>query len=182
MYEGSNPSALRSQNELANALLRLMSRESFSQITITMMSQEAQISRQTFYQLFKSKEDVVRHLIMREYSTFESEMVKRATLTLQQFAELTFAFFDERRAFIELLVRNNLQPLLQEQFQIALAKILSQFRCEADTILDDTNRAFIAGGLCAMILYQAEHRDNLSIPERASRFANLFTIHHFIRI
>lgn len=182
MYEGSNPAALRSQEELAAALIALMREEPYGKITITMICQRAQVSRQTFYQMFDGKDDVVRFVIMDEYRAFEEKMRPFEALTFQEFAECTFRFFECRRAVLDLLIAHDLQGLLQEQFQIALGKILSQFRCESDNVFDDENRAFLAGGLCAMAIHRARYGDNLALTARAERFARLFAIRVFVRV
>ena len=72
MYIGNNPSALRSQQELSQAFLLLMRQYTFQEVTITMICQEARLSRQTFYQMFTSKEDTIRFLIRSPMSNLKT--------------------------------------------------------------------------------------------------------------
>ncbi len=59
MYSGCNRIALESQHHIADALLLLLEDTPFEQISVTRLCREAGVSRQTFYTLFDSREDVV---------------------------------------------------------------------------------------------------------------------------
>ena len=59
MYCGTNKTALSSQNQISCTLLRLMEDVPFSRISISTLCREAGVSRQTFYSLFQSKENVI---------------------------------------------------------------------------------------------------------------------------
>ena len=51
--------AEQSKKKISKALLTIMKQYDFKEITITQISQEAKLSRKTFYRLFSSKEDVL---------------------------------------------------------------------------------------------------------------------------
>lgn len=182
MYIGSNPSALRSQQLLAVALIDLMQEHPYTEITVTMLSMRAGVSRQTFYKMFDGKDDVVRYVSRARCLGFELQMIEHEKMTLKELAEYTFAFFDENIILVRQLITNQLHHLLQEQAQRALADLLACFRCDGEQILDPSNCAFIAGGLCAMLVSWARE-DGIITPEKhAERFARLFTIQSFTRI
>mgnify|MGYP000072671706 CR=1 FL=1 len=52
MYQGNNPSALRSREEIVNAFMTLLQHSSIDRITIKQIMDTAGLSRQTFYQIF----------------------------------------------------------------------------------------------------------------------------------
>ena len=56
MYKGSNKSALLSQKLISEALLRLLETMPFNDISVSDLCREAQVSRQTFYSLFGTKD------------------------------------------------------------------------------------------------------------------------------
>jgi AcrR family transcriptional regulator len=62
-YSGTNPTAKQSKELLANALAQLLSTKKFTQISIKEICEEAQVSRQTFYNLFDSKDDILRYYL-----------------------------------------------------------------------------------------------------------------------
>ncbi len=182
MYMGSNPSALRSQQLLAMALVDLMQRHAYSEITVTMLSAAAGVSRQTFYKMFDSKEDIVRYIAKAKCLDFELQMIERKSMTLEELAEQTFAFFCENIVLVRQLIASQLQHLLQEQAQRAIADLLACFRCDNEILLDRSNCTFIAGGLCAMLVLWAAQDTTIFPKKQAARFAGMFTIKSFSRI
>ena len=174
MYTGNNPSALRSQEELVQALLALMEQYDFQEITITMICQDAKISRQTFYQLYSDKEDAIRFCIMHSYLEYEQKLLQYKSLSIEQLAEYTFLFFEQHRDFVLLLMKNQLHYLLLEQFQLTLPKILGLFRQSDETVSDDAVLAFLSGGLCSMILFQIGHQTPAQARQSAAAFSKLF--------
>ena len=67
MYRGSNPSALQSQQWIVDSLISLMEVKPYQQITIMDICKRADLSRQTFYNVFSQKEDVLRFCMQKEY-------------------------------------------------------------------------------------------------------------------
>ena len=63
MNESSNPSAIRSKQEITEAMLRLMEKESYNDITVKQIVLEAGVVRKTFYRNFDSKEDLLDAII-----------------------------------------------------------------------------------------------------------------------
>lgn len=174
MYAGNNPSALRSRQELAQSLLTLMEQYTFQEVTITMICQEAQLSRQTFYQIFPTKEDAIRFLIKSSYEQFEAELRHYGKLTVAQLAEYTYLFFDRNRSFVTLLLQNHLHFLLLEEFQSVLPHVVTMSLNQSEGIHDPAVLSFLSGGLCSMILYQMEHQTQAQAHQSAIAFSQLF--------
>ena len=59
MYCGTNKTALASQRQLADAMMRLISEKPYARISVSELCKAAGISRQTFYTLFTSRENVM---------------------------------------------------------------------------------------------------------------------------
>ena len=59
MYCGNNKTALTSQRQIAEALLRLLEEQPYGGISVSAICKQADVSRQTFYSLFQSKENVI---------------------------------------------------------------------------------------------------------------------------
>ena len=59
MYCGSNKTALMSQELISRAMMRLIQEKPFTQISVSELCKTAGISRQTFYSLFTSRENVM---------------------------------------------------------------------------------------------------------------------------
>lgn len=67
MYQGNNATALRSQEWLCESLAKLMGVQPYASITIGAICKHADLSRQTFYNVFDSKEEVLRFCLRRQY-------------------------------------------------------------------------------------------------------------------
>lgn len=180
MYTGSNPSALRSQRLIADALISLLEEgRPFVEISATELCRRAGVSRQTFYKMFGTLENVVRYVMRTRCEWFEALVMKRAQFTYEELVEAAILFFDSQRSLAEALVSNNLQALVQEQMQLSLDVMLLHYRREAPLVMDDLNRSFLAGGLCSMLLTRMRDGDELSVKDRARRFSDLVTISSF---
>ena len=58
MNESKNPSALRSKQEITDALLALMEKYPYNEISVKQIMLETGLVRKTFYRNFSSKDDV----------------------------------------------------------------------------------------------------------------------------
>lgn len=65
-----NQQVLRNKESILEALLRLMEKRRFSEITITEICKTAGVGRQTFYRRFSSKEDIIKYELDRSFSSF----------------------------------------------------------------------------------------------------------------
>ena len=64
MNESNNPSAIRSRKQITDALLKLMEKYSYEEISVKQIVLETDLVRKTFYRNFSSKDDVLRSHIM----------------------------------------------------------------------------------------------------------------------
>ena len=67
MYCGTNKTAMQSQKQIADAMMSLLDEKPFSQITVSELCKAACISRQTFYTLFTSRENVMVFTLQARY-------------------------------------------------------------------------------------------------------------------
>lgn len=65
MYTGANPTALKSRQWIMKALIHLMMQKDYASISVKEICKQADLSRQTFYNLFSSKDDIL-HEYLRE--------------------------------------------------------------------------------------------------------------------
>ena len=79
MYEGCNKTALTSQSAIADALLNLMEEKPYTRISVSEICKSAGVSRQTFYTLFASKDNVIAYELERKYC-FRPEYLSRLQL------------------------------------------------------------------------------------------------------
>lgn len=151
----------QSKKWLCDALIMLMKNNSFQDITITQICQEADLSRRTFYRLFSSKESlIVYHIQMlcESYShLFDCESDRR----LPNVSFLFFDFWGHHKDFLLLLKENHLESLLFETFSSMLPQIYMYPNCKPIETSNQTIRyymaIFCAGGYAMLLLKWIEN-------------------------
>ena len=118
--------SVRSKNALAKALLSLMLKKPFDDISISDISSKAGLARQTFYTNFSKKEDIIVYLL--------SEFFKRYTAHINSLPEFPdniivdyFIFWNEHIDFLKLLFARELGYLFCEQNREFFIKQLAGF-------------------------------------------------------
>ena len=119
MYQGSNKSALLSQKLISDALLRLLEEKTFNDISVSDLCREAQVSRQTFYSLFGTKENVILYELSHNCCYLPEESATSChSAMFRSFCEGYSRYIVEKRHIISLLVRNDMIHFLYDvQYQ-----------------------------------------------------------------
>ena len=147
MYEGCNKTAVASQIAIADALLLLMTQKPYSRISISEICKNADVSRQTFYSLFDSKENVISFALARKYCFHPEEHgCCGESMRLENICHAYSMYIIDRRDILDVLVRNDLMYLMQDSLYECL---LSSAGCLTGYSYEDRVYAadFLAGGL-----------------------------------
>lgn len=180
MYSGSNPSALRSREWLRQALIELLKEKSYQQITIKDMCKKADLSRQTFYQIYTSKEEVMEYHFMHLFEAFAEENRDFHHTSIRQLSCAFFTFFYEQRGFVAELINNNITYILEEQFETYLPKIELFCKINSTEMYPDYSVAYIAGALTQMLIHWFKQKFSISIDEIANTTETLIIGSQFI--
>ncbi len=111
MYQGDNKTALGSQKAIADALVRLLHEKRYAELTVSELCQQSGISRQTFYALFQTKENVLRFKLLHDYA-YPEDVLPPPDWTAARYLAHTFAVYTHANLdFLRLLVCNDLMHL-----------------------------------------------------------------------
>ncbi|GAA0753251.1 TetR/AcrR family transcriptional regulator [Clostridium sartagoforme] len=170
MYKGNNPSAKRSQEWIAQSLISLMLKKSFEQITIKEIMENSELARQTFYQLFDSKEDVLEYYMDILFLDYLERCNFKIIDNLCEAAKLFFQFFNENTLFVESLKQNNKTCILQKKCQEYLQN--DHFLKFIQTGVHNSEEktfasAFVTAGLIGMLVYWFDTDKSMSTEELA---------------
>ena len=147
MYvQNTNPIAIRTQQMISQALIRLMQRTSYQQITVTDLCREADIGRKTFYRHFQWMEDVIDFQLDQLYAEYEEDL---HTLSLEQYLPHHFAFLERHIDYLKLLYQNELLDHLSAKFNCLLPQVMPQW--SPDPMKQEYLSAYISAGVNAMI-------------------------------
>ena len=69
MYKGTNKTALCSQKNIADTFVQLLRDNNYTAISVSRICKAAQVSRQTFYSLFESKENIILYELRKNITS-----------------------------------------------------------------------------------------------------------------
>ncbi len=125
MYCGKNKTALTSQRQIAQALLQLLDELPYSEISVSAICKRASVSRQTFYSLFESKENVITFALRNECCYAPQMEKERDSLTFRQVCGGFSRYITGHAQILSVLSRHDLMPLLRsvlrEDFTLCLS-------------------------------------------------------------
>lgn len=153
MYEGNNPIALHSREWLVDSLLSLMEHTPYSKITVRDICGKADLSRQTFYNFFESKDAVIRFCIHQCYSEMMESLAARMPIKLSDITkQLTETLYDNQK-LMRLIVLHELGYLLEMEMALVIQAFAEQISMASSGHLDKYASAFLSGAVAHMILY-----------------------------
>lgn len=158
--------AEQSKEKFSNALLVVMEQYDFRKITITQLSQEAGLSRKTFYRLFKGKEELLDFFFENLYKEFLIQIKSRQLQHYWDVVQCYFDFCEERKELLSLLKRNNLlAPLFEGSYQYSF-KVFEYVRSKETADIYSSFLpyllAYSIGGMYSMLLKWVE--SDMNIP------------------
>lgn len=161
MYQGTNPTAKRSQKWLADAFLELLQKTEYSKINIKDICEKADLSRQTFYQLFNDKEEVARYCILcRKDLALPPSELQSVTHDSIRAIILQFAQSIRRNAdFVRLYRIQNLSNLLFEEIAQTISVLERQLDGQKDARLSLLANAFFSGALAKSLLVLVDNNE-----------------------
>lgn len=102
------------QRKIEEALLDLMIEQPYKEISITELCERMQIPRKAFYRYFDSRDGALLGLVEHTLGDFQSyaAAMRSPTRSLQTEMEQFFAFWKERKRFLDGIVKNDLSGIL----------------------------------------------------------------------
>ncbi len=107
MLKTNNPSAKRSQQQIKEALLALMEKYPYQEISVKQIILETDLVRKTFYRNYSSKDDVLNSYIDEVIFAYTNEILDKT-----EPLDVIFDFFEKNRNLLILLQENDLIHLL----------------------------------------------------------------------
>lgn len=166
MYRGNNKTALRSQAWLANSLIKLMETKKYENITIKDIYINADLSRQTFYNLFNGKEDVLQFYLSTIYIPVLEWLDELENPVIDEVIERLTHTLEENRHVIRIMLDNHLELMLVDGANHVVSKLSGRlFHAEQDSTTAMYTRALISGAIVNAIIFWIEERMPVSSRE-----------------
>ena len=161
MYTGTNPTALKSQQWLKEALFELLKEMSYDKINVKIITEKAGLARQTFYKLYNSKDEIVEHMLDEMFNDFKSNLLKHENITLDIISYCYFEYFFQNKELVYLLIDNNLINLMEIKFCEYLNEI-KLFISDKEKKYTQYINSMISGALLGILVQW--FKDDLTIP------------------
>ncbi len=113
MYCGNNKTALASQRQIADALLALLGESPYGEISVSAICKRAEVSRQTFYSLFRSKDNVITFTLRNDCCYSDPRQNTTCSHTFRQICGGFSRYIIQHADVLEILARHDLMPLLR---------------------------------------------------------------------
>jgi Transcriptional regulator len=111
----------RTQKCIIDALLKLMEKDNFEEITITQIAQEAEIARRTFYLNYNTKSEVLASYIKFLYDDFAEETQNDKERTWKSDVINFFLYWSRHSDILLLLEKSNQFLILLNEFENILS-------------------------------------------------------------
>jgi len=179
MYCGSNKTALTSQRQIAQAMMRLIREKPYADISVCELCREAGISRQTFYTLFTSRENVMLFTLQNNACCPEETdpAPERSACGQQGLSGLCrkySRYLVSHQDLIRILVENQIDYLLYD----SIFDTLNQSDClfgSMDPCLRRYASSFYAGGVSCVARQYAQEGCSATAELLEQLLMRLFT-------
>ncbi|MBR3057757.1 MAG: TetR/AcrR family transcriptional regulator [Clostridiales bacterium] len=122
MNDSNNPSAIRSKKQITDALLLLMEKYPYSEISVKQIVLETDLVRKTFYRNFESKDDVLRsyiRTILRDYFDIVNNARGDVLTTVFEFAK-------KNKKLLKLLDKNDMMHFMLQGMNEFILSVKSE--------------------------------------------------------
>jgi AcrR family transcriptional regulator len=164
MYSGNNPTAIKSQRWLTETLIELMEEKPYEDISIMDICKKADLSRQTFYNFFDSKDELFRYLLKSIYIEKLNSLkeIPSSNEAISAFVSVV----RENPRIVNAIVKNNMGNLVSDEIFNAITNFLNRFIPNFDHQPDFSYHiVLLSGALTHFMLYYARNNEELSEKE-----------------
>ena len=166
MYEGNNRKAIQSQRWLSQALCDLMQDCTYDKITIGDICSRADLSRQTYYNLFDSQDEILHFSLRDAYEEQFYFLARQETLTANDIVESFARVVDSRRELLNAMTKNHLSGILSEEIHRCVGLFAGRFvpADEKDASFPYIE-ALTAGAVSGLLTYWLQQSEPISREE-----------------
>lgn len=135
-----------SKEMILNGLLKLMKEKPIDSITMTDVSEAAEVTRMTLYRHFNSKEDILLYAFDKNLNNLLIEIKQKSQPTIYDMLLFRFKAL-KQSPYSVILVENN---YMEKLFRIVRRKTVDKFEKSNTFLKDELTLDFIGGGIDAV--------------------------------
>lgn len=168
MYTGENQIAIASQHHIAEVFLQMLEEKTFSQISIRDLCKEAVVSRQTFYSLFETKENIIVFVLERHFTfSLNHIFMDNEKLDVYDICQAFGEYIFDSKVFLRKVVDCKLAHLVNESLYHAIFEC-KRYRIRVgdakdanDLTMRKYHAAFLSGSLSSILQIYLEDTNEM---------------------
>lgn len=166
MYRGTNIKAIQSQRWLTDALVALMREKEYSNITVKDICLRADLSRQTFYNVFESKDEILHFYLQNAYQDSFDRLKQLGTLTAEDVVRTFIGVVEQELEILKIMERNKLTGILSEEIVSGVELFTGAF--VTDERRDEIfpySKAMLSGAFSQVLIFWLQQPQPIGISE-----------------
>lgn len=179
MCAGNNPTALASRSWLVDALLALMESEHYAKITVKDIYKKTDLSRQTFYYFFDTKDEIVRSRIGQCYEEMMDGLKSKEPFRLSDITGQFMATFEHNQPFISMIISHQLDYLLEFELARGIRSFTNEVDPQVERHVSEYSGAFLAGAIAHMVLHWFKDEQPLIAQQVSRLLSDILAGEHF---
>lgn len=164
MYTGKHKTAVKSQKLIAESFFDLLQEKAYYDVSIKEICTKAGISRQTFYSLYGTKEDVIRFYLAETFAEWRRQAKTNGVNSLYDLILFFLLGITEDDKLSQLYSSEVLGGILADILKEHLDKTILYERGSI-SVGDSVANSFIAGGLTMAFKQWNADEDKISIED-----------------
>ncbi len=154
------------KESIFTALMKLLEKNQFNDVTITQITNLAGVSRMAFYRNYNVKEDIIIIYLDEMFEEFMNEIKNSKVVEKYDVALLYFSYFKERKNFIKTLIKAGLIYILYDRLSCYLFNF---FESIGINNLPHSNylTRYASGGLYSVLIEWLNNDTKESVEEMA---------------
>lgn len=154
MYRGNNITAQRSQQWIVESTLSLMEDKPYSEISVKDICSRADLSRQTFYNVFVSKDEVLRFCLRNEYQTQFACFSGNESISAADIVKAFSVVLSKEENVLSLMINNDLEYIITSEISKCVSMFAGRFvKEENNNEMLPYSIALVSGALAEMLVY-----------------------------
>jgi AcrR family transcriptional regulator len=166
---------IATKRAICTAMFSLLKANHLKELRIKEIVAAAEISRQTFYVYFRSKEDVLSYYLEGIYERYVELLMPISDISIKDIVSRFFDVFDENREFIEIVKNNELSGWLIGRFAVYLKGVKIIYGSKYDKKYDRYVESFVSGALVSVLIEWIDIKNEISKMEIIDSMIGVFS-------
>lgn len=175
MYNRNNPTAINSREWLIELLISLMGEMPYSKITVKEICNRADLSRQTFYNFFNTKDEIICFCIKRCHKEMMESLNNMSSPEISDVTDSLIYVFQTHHVFIKLILSHHLDDILIHVLIDSISAFTEQLNPDTSGYPEKYSTAFLSGAISQIIICWFKDPNPLSSEDLSKLLTAILT-------